>query len=107
MAADEVKREAISVSVAEDVVGEPTLGAEAQIERQRPAPDLAAAAAPDSFVSTSHMIPIRLHRRHGNFPPCAEQLSRPEDGSRADPAVIGIWVDVAAAHDGDDVSADR
>jgi hypothetical protein len=27
------------------------------------------------------------------------------DGSRTDPAVIGVWVDVAAAHDGDDVPA--
>jgi hypothetical protein len=27
------------------------------------------------------------------------------DGSRADPAVVGVWVDVAAAHDGDDVPA--
>jgi hypothetical protein len=27
------------------------------------------------------------------------------DGSRADPAVIGVYVDVAAAHDGDYVSA--
>ena len=30
-----------------------------------------------------------------------EQLPRPVDGSRTDPAVIGVYVDVAAAHDGD------
>jgi hypothetical protein len=34
-----------------------------------------------------------------------EQLSRPVDGSRTDPATIGVYVDVAAAHDGDDVPA--
>ncbi len=34
-----------------------------------------------------------------------EQLSGPVDGSRTDPAVIGVYVDVAAAHDGDYVPA--
>jgi hypothetical protein len=32
-------------------------------------------------------------------------LSSPVDGGRADPAVIGVYVDVAAAHDGDDMPA--
>ena len=36
-------------------------------------------------------------------PTSGEQLSRSVDGSRTDPAVVGVWVDVAAAHDGDDV----
>jgi hypothetical protein len=39
----------------------------------------------------------------GGQPASAEQLSRPVDGSRTDPAVIGVWVDVAAARDGHDV----
>ena len=34
-----------------------------------------------------------------------EHLSGPVGGSRTDPAVVGVWVDVAAAHDGDDVPA--
>lgn len=32
-------------------------------------------------------------------------MSRPVDGSCADPAVVGVYVDVAAAHDGENVSA--
>jgi|SRR5271166_1045889 len=34
-----------------------------------------------------------------------EQLSRRVDGSRTDPAVIGVYVDIIAAHDGEYVSA--
>jgi hypothetical protein len=34
-----------------------------------------------------------------------EQLSEPADGGDTDPAVIGVYVDVATAHDRDDVSA--
>src|SRR5690348_14612083 len=33
------------------------------------------------------------------------QLSRPAGGGRADPAVVGVYVDIAAAHDGDDMPA--
>ncbi len=34
-------------------------------------------------------------------------MSRPVAASRADPPLVGVYVDVAAAHDGDDVSAGK
>jgi hypothetical protein len=45
----------------------------------------------------------RTDSRSAWLHPCGgrEQLSGPADGSRAGPAVIGIYVDVAAADDGD------
>lgn len=47
---------------------------------------------------------LELAARYRNFGHLGEQLSRPVDGSRTDPAVIGVYVDVAAAHDGAYVS---
>src|SRR5215831_18934986 len=43
--------------------------------------------------------------RHGNLLVRAGRASSLGDGSRADPAAVGVHADVAAAHDGDDAPA--
>src|ERR1035441_5748377 len=52
-----------------------------------------------------HVPMRRIASMVSPYSPDTEQLSRPVDGRRTDPAVIGVYVDVAAAHDGGYVPA--